>query len=149
MRALVVSLLSTAVILVLAFSMVAQGSPPPDPFLPYSDLLAKGQMLAAIESRNGSCRFELLEASQICSLEPEAGIFSDIRVTIVNGVPTGVSFQINKNTLRVGDLVVLWGQPAKQKTRSILSWSEGVMARAVVGNELNYLAPVWVVSFTF
>ncbi len=149
MSVIAIVLTVTATILIFVVQSITQSSPPFDPFAPYADLLNKGQTLESLASRKFSCEFALLEASQKCSLIPEDGNFSKIIVTINEGVPNDISFQVNEDMLMVGDLVVVWGQPEKQKTRAILSWSEDITARAVVHHELNYLGPVQVVSFTF
>jgi hypothetical protein len=152
----VVILVVIASILVSLISMPTPGSPPPDPFLPYADLLTKGHILDALESRKFSCEFALLEASQLCSFKPHDDLFSKINV-IVNeqSVPEYITFVVEKDAIRMGDLIALWGRPNRlyPHIESTVMWTEldGFTVTALVpsADRLNYLAPVWAVSFAF
>ncbi len=146
----VIILIIVGSILVLTFSMMGQASPPFDPFLPYTDLLTKNQTRDAMMNWNFSCQFVLSEGQQSCSLRPDDNIFSTIYVTIAQGVPLHMTFEVEKDTLQLGDLVLLWGKPGNRGRfqRSVLSWPDISVTVFAVDN-MEYFAPVQVVTFTF
>ena len=150
MRAWVAVLTMMHVILVFTFSAGAQGSPPPYPFLPYADLLSKQQALVAVENQKFACQYVLQEVSQKCSMRPKDRFFSEISLTVIGGVPESVVFKVINDSIQVGDLVLLWGRPDMRAFQYIF-WPErnGVTMSATVtpADRLNYLAPVWEVSF--
>ncbi len=142
-------------ILILMLSMPTQGSPPPDPFLPYADLLHRDSALDVVENGSFSCAKIFSGDRQMCSHRPVDRAFFYIRVTVEREAPHEVSFQVTKDALYLGDLVLLWGRPDTLFPYSAptLQWSipDGRTVSALVpsANRLNYLAPVQVVSFTF
>jgi hypothetical protein len=128
----IIVLIVIVIALVLAFSTLTKDELLHDPFLPYADLLSKELIEAAASKRHFSCAFVMSETRQKCSLRPNDGLFSEIRITIKT-VPESVFFGVVRNALRVGDLVALWGQPevAWPGSQPVLSWANRP-ARALV-----------------
>jgi len=153
MRIVAVVLTIAATILIFAVSVLAQGSPArDDPFLPYADLLSSYQARLAIKDDEFICTFILMEAGTRCTLYPKDTLFSEIGVWLTFDVPKSVSFLVINNSLRLGDLALLWGMPEKLSSFYI-HWPEqnGVTPRALVptADRLNYFTPVQVVTFDF
>jgi hypothetical protein len=101
---------------------------------------------------NFSCQFVLSEGQQSCSFRPDDGVFSTIYITIAQGVPLHLTFELETGAMQVGDLVLLWGKPDMISSYYIC-WHErnGVTPSALVQSpdRLDYFAPVQVVSFAF
>lgn len=136
--------------LVLGITTLAKSSPPFDPFAPYAGLLSADHA-AQIVQTGQSCIF-LHPDFQSCSFQPEDGVFSRVIVWIENRRIVSVAFEIINETLRVGDLVALWGAP-KTPPGVNMFWPErdGVTTSALVpsSNRLNYMTSVQVVTFIF
>ena len=156
MRMSAIILVMIGFIAIIAISTPAEGSVPVDPFAPYADLLTQDQALHALVKRKFSCVSEYLsESRQDCSLLLDDPTYSKINVTIVNGIPRDVSFQIRKNSLRLGDLALLWGKPETPflDVGATLFWPErdGMTASAFVLyiGHVDYRIPVSIVTFAF
>jgi hypothetical protein len=141
-------------LLIFGFSALAHGHTPIDPFLAYADLLSKDDIIAGMQDWEFFCVTVFSEPRSVCSFEPDDDVFSIIYISFLQGVPQTVDFQVKEHTLRVGNLMLLWGRPDKNVPYSApLLWSgrDGVTASAFVSSagRPHYLSPVWMVSFTF
>lgn len=120
-------------IMFLGFSVVSAGVvtvvgnriPPSNPFASYVDVFP-GQLRSAVEARGFLCYKETYEyrPNEHCSINQPIGAFSQVGVVVSEDVIGQISFRIRANTLRVGDLMILWGMPEVQEhSRSVyLYW---------------------------
>ncbi len=141
--------------MILTFTALAQSSTPSDPFLAYADLLLKDQVLDAMKNWDFSCNFAPSNDYHSCTVAPEDGLFSNIHLVVAQGVPQYISFRVETDALQIGDLILLWDKPDTifPYASSTLLWSDGdnitISTLVPPMDRLNYLAPVWVVTFTF
>lgn len=148
----IITLAVMVAFLVLAVSMPLQGSPPFDPFLSYTDLLVADRVIPAVRNARFACTERYEEARTLCSTKPDDDVFFEIFIIIKGDRPEGITFQVKKDALRIGDLAALWGKPdsALSGTALWLEWdSAGMTAMVSSADRLNHFAPVRMVSFTF
>jgi hypothetical protein len=122
-----------------------------NPFSTYADILP-GQHRSAVVARGFSCAMDyLLSHDQYCTLDLETGISSQVGVVISRGAVRQTDFYLRENTLRIGDLALLWGTPDLRYGQSVATfiWSgSGVSAWGVFSSGRNpLLLPVQGVSF--
>jgi len=82
--------------------------------------------------------------------DEETGNVRRVEVTVSRGVIREITFRIRQNTLRLGDLALLWGSPeVRSFGRGIfLFWRECGITALVMGlGRLSHLSPVWSVHF--
>src|SRR5262245_59899633 len=92
---------------------IASNQPPFDPFEPYADIMP-GQPRQAVIQRGFHCEFTTPPSYQeSCVLTLETGAFAQIHTTIAyeTGMVDRVAFIIREQTLVIGHLARLWGQP--------------------------------------
>ena len=87
---------------------------PPNPFISFADVFP-GQPRSAVVSRGFSCLTSAYSGysespNEICSLWPKDGLFSQVSVGINQDIVQNILFTLHENTLRIGDLMLLWGQ---------------------------------------
>jgi hypothetical protein len=89
---------------------------------------------------------------ETCTLQPETGAFSYVRVVIYRHYIREIAFTVRTKALRVGDLMALYGKPeVEEYTYSFyLYWrSRGISAIVLrYGGRYSLFLPVWSVSFT-
>jgi hypothetical protein len=110
---------------------LTRSEPREDPFAPYADLWPGAPKSALIEGEFSCSRTAIL--GEYCVMAPRDGPYSQIDAVILNGLITQIGFNVRENRVTVGDLVLRWGRPKRQLTRTdqggILSWpSHGVVA---------------------
>ena len=117
---------------------LAQYTPaPPNPFASFADVFP-GQPRSSLIARRFSCltgsyNFTEGAPNEYCTLNPASGIFSHVMVGINQDTIQNILFMVRDDTLRVGNLMLLWGKPeVHEYSRSVyLYWrSRGVFAIA-------------------
>ena len=82
-----------------------------NPFFAYVDVLP-GQPKSVAIARSFVCPAQIYDTQdEHCDFRPKSGVFSHVAVDIVDGTISYGSFTVRNKTLRVGDLVLLWGMP--------------------------------------
>ena len=110
----VLVLVSGFSVVILSIRLLPQTAPPPDPFVSFADILP-GQSKSDLAEQRFLCStadhnyVEPLE--EVCVFDPPTGIFSTVAVSFVNDVSDGGFLFVRDGTLKVGDLVKLWGKP--------------------------------------
>ena len=85
----------------------------PDPVVAVADILS-AQSESDLQARGFICDHThdyVNEAGKWCVLNPPTGMFSSIAVLFVEGVSHKWLLQMRENSLKVGDLINLWGRP--------------------------------------
>jgi hypothetical protein len=90
--------------------------PSPNPFASFADVFP-GQPRSAIEARGFSCALTPYPTyAEACIYWPKTGDFSLVRIAFSSpDAVSSISFGARDNTLRLGDLVALWGRPEVHK----------------------------------
>jgi hypothetical protein len=87
--------------------LLAQYTPlAPNPFPAYADIFP-GHLASAVPARALPClnAYDQVEPeTQVCVLEPEGGLFSEVRLKLVESTIEEVTFVVRGNTLAVGEL---------------------------------------------
>ena len=86
---------------------------PANPFLDYANLFP-GRPISALEGKGFSCWNSHTKDGSFapaCSVTPPSGAFSAINLFISNGVIRQISFILRDDTLRAGDLILLFNKP--------------------------------------
>lgn len=129
---------------------------PDNPFLAYADIFP-GQPWSSALAREFSCFHRTIpspaDVSEECIYHPQRGTFSQMTVTIWDGVVTRLEFTVRDNSLAVGDLAVWWGRPEVSvlyREWITLHWPHsGVHATAWSRHgEFSYFLPLHHVIFT-
>ena len=109
-------------VLLAGFTVIASGTqmilaqtttvPRENPFAAFADIFL-GQPRSAIEAGGFTCPVSSFGGStdEHCIMSLKSNVFSSAGVDIVDNVIHYITFNVRKNTLRVGDLVLLWGMP--------------------------------------
>ncbi len=139
-----------AAILTLAVIVLARHEALANPFSLYLDMLPGRSPSAVVERECGSARQNLPGAT--CTISPTSGAFSRIVVT-ANGSIVSTTFNVRQQSVRVGELMVLWGKPTIQIRggSATLSWSRpGAVASVTLpqNHRFNYFLPVGSVLFS-
>ncbi len=123
------------------------------PFLQYADIFP-GQSSDALDSRRFSCidvYRNYLSAEISCAVTFSSGIFSEIAVTIGNGFIKSTTFIMREDTFKIGDLVLLLGNPKYHAyPRKIFFFWKNlfvIVSTRASGNHPS-MRPVWSVTFT-
>lgn len=126
---------------------------PSNPFSAYANLFP-GQSTSNVEMSKFTCALPDADDRLIeehCALKLLTGTFSEVGIITFGGIVRQISFIMREETLRVGDLMLLWGTPEVQKySRSVyLFWqNRSVFALARRDNRLSSLSlPVLRVYF--
>jgi hypothetical protein len=153
---LIFLVLSANFVLVITWLALARSAPlPQNPFAAYEPL-SPGQPWISVQAHEFSCypipSLFPNEVSAECLLRPQTGPFSYVNISIEDGVITGIVFTVRENTVRLGDLSVLWGRPEVEFQRSsiIFMWPDyGISAWAEArGRHFTYIAPISAVWFS-
>jgi hypothetical protein len=145
--------------LLLGFAAVSAGTGalgrsaelPSDPFVSFADLFP-GQPRSAVVARRLSCLTTANNGMyydapiEICSLWPEDGIFSQVAVKVKEDVIQNTLFLLRENTLRIGDLMLMWGQQAVHSYNqgTYFSWDDNYHTASVINHtgRLSFFLPV-------
>jgi hypothetical protein len=86
--------------------------PLPNPFAAFADVFP-GQPRSAAQMRGFLCLTSAYgsEPNEYCSVDLARGIVSQIDVYIAEDLIDEISFRLREDTLRVGDLMLIWGTP--------------------------------------
>jgi hypothetical protein len=118
---------------------LAQYTPaPPNPFASFADVFP-GQPRSSLIARRFSCLtvgYDTARAApdETCVLLPASGLFAQVEVIVSRSLIREITFTLREDTLRVGDLMLFWGEPTVTiYSRSVyLYWrSRGVFAIVV------------------
>lgn len=129
---------------------------PTNPFASFADLLPRTprsaiQAWGFVCPQSGEDDFEHYMGST-CILWPTEGLFAQVDVVISEGDIRQTVFTVSEDTLRVGDLMVLWGTPEiRRYSRSVyLLWrSHRTFAWASdYPGQMSPFLPVWKIYFT-
>lgn len=127
--------------------------PPLNPFSSYGDVLPGHPKQAAL-ARGFTCFANVFDDSESCTRidEPASRLFSGVHLSTLGDHIYSLSFDVYADTLTIGDLVLLWGRPAIQRSGRVaqVHWSSpSVTALAVVqsARPLNDFTPVAHISF--
>jgi hypothetical protein len=127
---------------------------PPNPFAVYADVFP-GQSRAALADHGFVCPPRVsgsygAPAYASCEAWPTTGLFSQVRVTLAQDVIRQIDFVLRGTTLRVGDLITLWGSPHIVGARNVqyYYWTGGaIQASALtVSQRHRLLSPLNQVS---
>jgi hypothetical protein len=131
---------------------------PSNPFAAFADVFPD-QPSSAAASRGFLCPSPGADdtyqdtSEETCSFRPESGPFFQVRVNISGDMIRHIDFRMRENTLRVGDLIGLWGSPeVDEYSRSAyLHWrSRGIFALATHDTgSFSLFLPVWTVNFSY
>ena len=136
--------------------LVRSTAQPTDPFASFTDVFPRNPR-SAIEARRFRCPPPDEETSNYntgspCFLWPIAGTFAQVGVVVSEGNIRQTFFTMRKNTLRVGDLMVLWGKPEiRTYSRSVYLLWRSRRIFAWVSDYTGWMSPflpVWRVYFT-
>ncbi len=143
---------STCGVVVLVHSIIQ----PTSPFASLTDVFPR-KPRSAIEAQGFTCPPTDEDASEYdtgstCVLWPKAGPFAQVGVVVAEGVTRQTIFTMRENTLRVGDLMVLWGKPEiRTYSRSVyLLWRSRRICAWVrdYSGQMSPFLHVWKVYFT-
>jgi hypothetical protein len=125
-----------------------------DPFSPYSAIMP-GQLFDPIEDYPCDLHVGMLKgvAPDSCRFEANDGVFDHVTVVESDQIITRLAFAVQPNSLRLGDLVLSWGQPTRIEAFDLLDnryfvsvrWGDRVYAgQTVEGYEarLDYFLPL-------
>lgn len=107
-------------LIILCFGLKAVGlaAAPRNPLSSFADVFP-GQPVSAAQVRGFTC---LLSAyggtatpNQYCNLQQMEGAFSLVSVIVDGNMIREISFRLRDNSLNVGDLITLWGEPDIQE----------------------------------
>lgn len=129
-----------------------------DPFMEYRDLFGDDPRHTALSlgftcRDTGVGRLNARTVSSFCSRSNVNEVFSEAYLWVADGTIKEFSFSPRENTLRLGDLALLWGKPRLWLNceTAVVVWPArqiiGVLARPEAGR-VNHFSPVISVSFT-
>jgi hypothetical protein len=156
LRSALILFTAFAVVSVLTWALVQNRTPPPlNPFASFADIFP-GQPESAVEARGISrplptYNFYGVVSDKYYSFSPAEGIFSDVRVTISNGIISQTIFMLRDHSLTLGDLAEIFGTSeihVYSYTVFFVLPNNFVIARAVaVGHRPSPFGDVWSVAF--
>lgn len=124
----------------------------PNPFLEYANMflgqpisLVKGEGIVCWKNHAYNDSFE-----PICRLPLPSGVFSSINLFVSDGIIRQISFFVRDNTLKAGDLVLLFGKPDFYVYRRnvFFFWSNLFVNVSTSDGGAAPMRPVWCVTFT-
>ena len=143
----------TAITLVMCGSMIAGHRPMSDPYAVVSDFFDGDARQVAL-AHGFTCHNPDYPAtpSDFCRQLNSAQGNSSIFVRISGGIVKEVGLQSGKNTLTLGDLILLWGEPHTQRycETDVDSWaSHQLIAEAALPRtrQINFFQPISTISF--
>ncbi len=143
-----------ALLLTFACITFAKQAVPLNPLSAYADILPGSPLRNAVA--HGFLCFHIpvpysANVSVQCVHNSQTGKFSHVNVMIWDGIITQLIFTVQENTLRVGDLFLLWGKPEIESWGylSILKWpAYGVAATAPIhAGRYTHFSPISSVWF--
>ncbi len=141
-------LISFTAALLAARSLGQKTALPDEPFAPMSDFFP-GEPASALEQQGFLCTAPYSHEpppSQSCNLWPETGDFFQVRLVVSQNLITMSEFQIRGSSLRIGDLVRLWGRPESRRVghQVFMSWfGQRILAQAYsLSGQFSLLLPV-------
>jgi hypothetical protein len=140
-------------VLILGERNLLASQPPRNPFADYHEI-RPGQSLAIATERGFSCAAIANYPWTTCvnPHSPTRSAFAEVYVSISqHEIIDRVGFIPDGDTLRIGDLIALWGEPAGQLRGSlvtVLCWP-GVYALSALNDhhDSTYFSPVKLVEF--
>ncbi len=146
-------LLRLMLLLVLVFSaavsitvLVRRGQTPPNPVMPY--LAALGRPTARLEAEGYVCAaLSSLPGMYLCDYTSAASPLRTVHALLAGDVAEQVVLVLSESTLRLGDLVLLWGPPVVDRhAHSVaFTWCDFhsyAQTRSATGRHLAYFAPI-------
>lgn len=153
-----VLVLATFSILALSVASVARGAAPTDAteaFNTFNDFFP-GQWVSIsdLEQRGFTCREGVVpspaDVAETCQKALENTPFSQLNISVWDGVVVWLNFNVRENTLTAGDLALAYGTPEITAVHQgvTLQWPEAqVSASGIVqGDVFSYLMPLSQVS---
>jgi hypothetical protein len=148
---------STAIVAVSALAQRYGEAYLTDPFVAFADYLP-GQLvdMRLFDSQGFSCSPVSVplpaDIGERCVLDLQTGRFSQISVTIWDGIVKRLDLNVCENSLTVGDLALLWGSPQFiiNGNRVNVSWRAGGITRGSGWSEngrFTYFQPLSLISF--
>ena len=129
-----------ATVSITAVTICRSAPPPPSPFASFADVFP-GQPRSAVEARRFSCVTGSYNGSEgapneHCTLNSATGVFSQVSVGIYKDVVQSIYFTSHDNTIRVGDLMLLWGQGNVREIgrTTYLDWRDNGVTAAVIND---------------
>ena len=147
-------------VMVLAVSALAKLVSAPQPTQAFSDFadVFPGQSRQAVEGQGFSCPISYYFATtsdrtaETCYLMPPAGVFSQVGITLSQGMIRQIGFTLRDDIFTVGDLMLLWGRPeVRQYGRAAYIFWRGQGIYAIAGKTAgtySLFLPVWRVYMT-
>jgi hypothetical protein len=123
-----------------------------NPFLEYMDIFP-GQSTDAVKSRTFSCvdiHSYQVSSDQSCALTVSSSVFSHIEITISGGYIRDTTFTMRDDTFKVGNLVLLFGNPTFRVSpyNVFFSWNDlFVSVLTMTSVKPVVFRPVWTVTF--
>ncbi|MBC7812372.1 MAG: hypothetical protein H7175_14545 [Burkholderiales bacterium] len=127
-----------------------------DPFSAFSDLFGDDATQAAL-ARGFTCRqsepgSDLQNSADFCVQRDVDDRFSGIYVYLSANIVNEIRFSLQENTLKIGDLAVLWGEPDIRRycEAVVVSWpNRHIMALVAPprSERIGYFSPIASVTF--
>jgi hypothetical protein len=137
-----------------AIALTRNAAPVSDPFVGLTDIFP-GQPRTALEARGFSCFVSNYSyrstPAEYCFLSRDEGVFSVVEALVSGVTIREVDFKVRENSLRIGDLMLLWGSPAiYEHTDSVnFLWEHGIGAVATPhGRHPSYMLAVKTIYIT-
>ena len=123
-----------------------------NPFLDYADIFP-GQPLNTLEPRTFSCwnsNNYYASFDSACSVTPLSALFTHIDISISDGIIRQITFLIGEDTLKAGNLILLFGNPNfhAYPRKVFFFWNNlfVIVSTTDRGNPAS-MRPVWSVTF--
>ncbi len=150
-------LLGVMVIVAGALALTRLVQPPTNPFSAFSDLFGSDARQAAL-ARGFTCQDMMFPShtqtlSSYCAQRNTDKMFSGIFLRMSGNTTREISFSLRDNTLTLGDLASLWGEPAIRLycETVVASWPAHRIVSMVAPSRtghFSYFLPIISVSFT-
>lgn len=120
----------------------------PNPLAAYTDLIP-GRITNVALLDDFSCS-AAVDSMKLCSFTPTAGTVEHISIIIKHDVIYGTSFHFRDNSLRIGDLALMWGTPRIVRSEESISlfWfrNNTIITLPSLRGRLNYSRPIRAIS---
>ena len=141
-RVVFIVFMGCAVVSVSAVSLARSTPVPSNPFAVYADIFP-GQPGGAIQGRGYSCSTGINEylPNEHCTLNSASGAFSQIGVVIADNAIKNNNFILRGDTLRLGDLMLLWGTPdIQEQIHSVFLFWRRIGVTAIITEYAGYFS---------
>jgi len=149
--------MSMATLLTILFAQLgfAGREPVVNPFLAYASLFPDQPWTSAL-AREFLCYDTVMpspaDVTEECVFRPQTGSLSQVNITVWDGIIIRLRFAVRENSLRVGDLAMLWGTPDLQsyaQGASLYQWHDHSMVALTSSNggRFTYFLPVSYIHF--